>query len=231
MQIKPEAQASGNNIVPIEVVNNTNPADTIIEIRTPTQTYKIPVSRNQYSINIYPIGEVQAPPGATQLSSYHSAPLVQERGLPTVEIQQQPIPQSPLAQHSVFSAHFQQPIPQSPVVQHSIPQSPVLQQNQQPSNLRSGSQGFTFGTAQRGSPLVVRGEYAQKLEQLSQMGFDCKKKNIKLLNKYNGDVTLVAQFYQKKMNKCYDQKLNKSGRLNQKIKFLREPNPRAKPLS
>ena len=216
MQIKPEVQANGNNPVPIEVVNSTNPADTIIEIRTPTQTYKIPVSRNQYSINIYPIGEVQAPAGATQLYSFDSGPLdVQERGLPQ-EASQQPQPvQSPLAQRCIIAANQ---FSQSPVTQR-LPQSP---------NQRHPV--FTFASAPKGSPLVVRGEYAQKLDQLSDLGYEMRKKNIKLLNRFNGDVSAVVQFYEKKMNKCYDRDINKAGRLTQKLKFLREPNPRAKPV-
>ena len=32
------------------------------------------------------------------------------------------------------------------------------------------------------------------------------------------------------MNRCQDQKLNKLARLNQKIKFLKEANPKAKPV-
>lgn len=218
MQIKPDTQANGNNNpVPIEVVNNTNPADTIIEIRTPTQTFKIPVSRNQYSINIYPIGEVQPPTGATQLYSFDSGPLaVQERGLPQ-EIPQQPTQKSPLSQRCIFD-QFQSPqSPQSP-----IPQSPNQRHAAQPV--------FTFGSAPRGSPVIVRGEYAQKLDQLSEMGFEMRKKNIKLLNRFNGDVSAVVQFYQKKMNKSHDRDVGKAGRIAHKLKFLREPNPRAKPV-
>jgi hypothetical protein len=221
MQIKPDAQANGSNPVPIEVVNNTNPADAIIEIRTPTQVYKIPVSMNQYSINIYPIGNVQAPTGATQLHSFDSGPLqVQEQGFPQEVPQQQPVQQPPLAQRSIFAN--QVPQSQSPATQSPNSHSPNQRHAAQPV--------FTFGSAPRRSPLVVRGEYAQKLDQLSEMGFDMRKKNIKLLNRFNGDVSAVVQFYQKKMNKSYDRDISKAGRITQKLKFLREPNPRAKPV-